>query len=249
VFQPQSLKAEDAIDRVASTGADAMVVAAYGLILPSALLTCTRFGAFNIHASLLPRWRGAAPIQRALLAGDGESGISIMKMDEGLDTGPILAQRSVPIDPADDAGSLHDKLAELGARMMADVMSGLPEASLLARAQPSSGITYASKIEKAELSLDWSRPARELERAVRGFSPSPGATAVVASEPLKIRRARVVAGVGEPGALLRGEADSIVVACGQGALQLTEVQRPGGRRMSAEEFLRGRSLAARGPRE
>ena len=243
VFQPQNLRTKDAVDRVAGAGADLLVVAAYGLILPAALLTCTRFGAFNIHASLLPRWRGAAPIQRALLAGDRESGISIMKMDEGLDTGPILAQRSTPIEPEDDAGSLHDKLASLGAEMMADVLSGLPESGRFARPQPESGVTYARKIEKADLSLDWSSPAQQLERAVRAFSPSPGATAVVGNELLKIRRARVAPGVGEPGVLLRAEGKSIVVACGEGALEVTELQRPGGRRMSAEEFLRGRAFA------
>ena len=140
-------------------------------------------------------------------------------------------------------GHLHDKLASLGAEMMADVLSGLPESDRLARPQPDSGVTYARKIEKADLSLDWSRPSQQLERAVRAFSPSPGATAAVGNELLKIRRARAVAGVGEPGMLLRAEGDSIVVACGEGALQVTELQRPGGRRMSAEEFLRGRAFA------
>ena len=246
VFQPQSLKQKDAIDRVTGAVADVLVVAAYGLMVPAALLASQRYGALNIHASLLPRWRGAAPIQRALLAGDRESGISIMKMDEGLDTGPIVLQRSVPIEPTDDAGSLHDKLASLGAEMTVEVLSGLPDSAMLARSQPASGITYARKIEKAELALDWSRPAQELERVVRAFSPSPGATAVVANEALKIRLARIVGGIGEPGRLLRAEDDSIIVACGEEALQLMEVQRPGGRRMTAAEFLRGRALA--GPR-
>ena len=246
MFQPQSLKQKDAIDRVTGAVADVLVVAAYGLMVPAALLASQRYGALNIHASLLPRWRGAAPIQRALLAGDRESGISIMKMDEGLDTGPIVLQRSVPIEPTDDAGSLHDKLASLGAEMTVEVLSGLPDSAMLARSQPASGITYARKIEKAELALDWSRPAQELERVVRAFSPSPGATAVVANEALKIRLARIVGGIGEPGRLLRAEDDSIIVACGEEALQLMEVQRPGGRRMTAAEFLRGRALA--GPR-
>jgi methionyl-tRNA formyltransferase len=240
VFQPQSLRSKDAIEQVAGTRADALIVAAYGLMIPAPLLTCFPLGALNIHASLLPRWRGAAPIQRALLAGDAESGVSIMKMDEGLDTGPIFAQRAVPIGSDEDAGSLHDKLALLGSEMLAEVLTALAGGGLPARPQIETGVTYAHKISKSDLSLEWSREARELERAVRAFSPSPGATGRVENEPLKIRRARLVSASGRPGELLQGQDGSMIVACGREALQLIEVQRPGGRRMSAEEFLRGR---------
>jgi methionyl-tRNA formyltransferase len=242
LFQPATLKAADAVAHVAGTHPDVLVVAAYGLILPQALLNCARLGALNIHASLLPRWRGAAPIQRALLAGDGETGISIMQMEEGLDTGPVLAQRRVPIGPTEDAGSLHDKLAALGAEMMQGVLFRLESSVMSAQPQPESGVTYARKIEKADLFLRWSRPAEELERVVRAFRPSPGAVAMLKGESLKVWQASVTSDRGEPGTLLEAQGSSIVVACGEGALSLTEVQRAGGKRMSTEEFLRGHAL-------
>jgi methionyl-tRNA formyltransferase len=244
LFQPSTLKASDAVSRVVAMNADALVVAAYGLILPAALLACARLGALNIHASLLPRWRGAAPIQRALLAGDSETGICIMRVDEGLDTGPVLAQRHVPIDPTDDAGSLHDKLATLGAEMMNRVLSSLESGGVHAEPQPEAGVTYARKIEKEDLLLRWSRPAEELERVVRAFRPSPGAATTLNGEPLKVWRAEIAPGAGEPGRLLQIQSDAIVVACGRGALRLMEVQRSGGKRMSVGDFLRGRALAA-----
>jgi methionyl-tRNA formyltransferase len=222
---------------------DALVVAAYGLLLPPALLEVGRHGAFNIHASLLPRWRGAAPIQRAILAGDGETGISIMKMDAGLDTGAVVLQRRVAIEADDDAGTLHDKLAALGGAAIVDALALIESGRAVLTPQPADGVTYASKIGKPETRLLWSRPAFELERAVRAFRPWPGAVALLAGEALKIWRARVVAGRGAPGAVLHTGSD-LVVACGADALAISELQRPGSRRLDAREFLRGHRLAA-----
>jgi methionyl-tRNA formyltransferase len=239
LFQPPSLKNE--AERVRAAHADALVVAAYGLLLPSPVLEAPRHGAFNIHASLLPRWRGAAPIQRALLAGDRETGISIMQMDAGLDTGPVLAQQRVPISAEDDAGTLHDKLAALGATTMVAALGDIEAGAARPVPQPTSGVTYAAKIQKGEIRLDWTRSALELERAVRAFRPAPGATAQLGGEALKIWRARVVEASGAPGTLL-GTQNRLIVACGANALQIDELQRAGGRRMSAAEFLRGRPL-------
>jgi methionyl-tRNA formyltransferase len=174
VFQPESLKGGQAAERVLAARPDALVVAAYGLLLPPALLQAGRYGALNIHASLLPRWRGAAPIQRALLAGDRETGISIMQMDAGLDTGPVLRQERIAIAADEDAGTLHDKLASLGARLIVRALAEIEAGDAVAAPQPAGGVTYAAKIDKRETRLDWSRPARELERAVRAFRPAPG---------------------------------------------------------------------------
>jgi len=243
VFQPESLKSPEAAARLRAARPDAVVVAAYGVLLPPSFLDIAPLGALNIHASLLPRWRGAAPIQRALLAGDRETGVSIMRMDAGLDTGPVLAQRSVPIAEDEDAGTLHDKLAALGADMMAMTLAELQEGRARAVPQPEAGVTYARKIEKEEARLDWSRSAVELERVVRAFRPSPGAYSSLEGEPLKIWRARVRDDRGAPGAVLRVQDNAIVVGCGQGALEVTELQRPGARRLHAAEFLRGRALA------
>ena len=237
--QPERLHAE-VVERMRALRADALIVAAYGLLLPQSALDAAVHGAWNIHASLLPRWRGAAPIQRALLAGDHETGVSIMKMDAGLDTGAVLAQRRVPIAD-DDAGSLHDKLAALGAQMMTDALSEIAAGTARPQPQPAGGITYARKIEKREALLDWMRPAVELERSVRAFHPSPGAGTLLRGEPLKIWRARVAQGSGQPGELLEAERD-LVVACGEGALQILELQRSGGKRLDAAQFLRGRPL-------
>ncbi len=242
VFQPASLKPSEHVERVRAARADALVVAAYGLILPPAMLSASRFGAINIHASLLPRWRGAAPIQRALLAGDTRTGVSIMQMDAGLDTGPVFAQRAVGIDPGDDAGTLHDKLAELGAAMIVEVLAEIVAGRLPPVPQPESGVSYARKIEKGETRLDWRRPAAELERAVRAFRPAPGAWTTLEAEPLKIWRARVVDGAGSPGTVLQGE-NRLIVGCGDGALAIEELQRGGGKRLAVSEFLRGRTLA------
>jgi methionyl-tRNA formyltransferase len=226
---------------VRAAQADALVVAAYGLLLPQAVLDAAPLGAFNIHASLLPRWRGAAPIQRALLAGDRDTGISIMQMDAGLDTGPLIAQHRLPISADDDFGTLHDKLATLGADAMLSALSDVEAGRARAVAQPATGVTYAAKIDKRETRLDWTRPAAELERAVRAFRPAPGASAEVGGELLKVWRASVVDLRGVPGMVLDRE-NLVVVACGEHALQIQELQRPGGRRMSAAEFLRGRPL-------
>jgi methionyl-tRNA formyltransferase len=222
--------------------ADAMVVAAYGLILPQSLLNATTHGVLNIHASLLPRWRGAAPIQRALLAGDAETGISIMKMDAGLDTGPVLARKGLPITAEDDAGSLHDKLAALGAQMIVAALADVASGQALAVPQPESHATYARKIEKGEATLDWSRPAEELERAVRAFRPSPGASTMLGGDSIKVWRASEREESGGSGLLLRIDDGALVIGCGRNALRVTEIQRPGGRRLTTAEFLRGRAL-------
>jgi methionyl-tRNA formyltransferase len=237
--QPERLDNE-AIERMRALRADALIVAAYGLLLPESALDAALHGAWNIHASLLPRWRGAAPIQRALLAGDSESGVSIMKMDAGLDTGAVLAQRRVSIAD-DDAGSLHDKLAALGAEMMTHALAEIAAGTARPGPQPRVGITYARKIEKREALLDWKHPAAQLERAVRAFNPSPGASTLLGAEPLKIWRARLAHGSGKPGEVLEADRD-LVVACGERALQVLELQRSGGKRLDATQFLRGRPL-------
>ena len=241
LHQPERLHAEDT-ERLKATRSDALVVAAYGLLLPQPVLAVTTHGAWNIHASLLPRWRGAAPIQRALLADDRETGISIMKMDAGLDTGPVLAQRHVPISDDDDAGSLHDKLAALGAEMMVAALGEIEAGRARPAPQPADGVTYARKIEKREALLNWGRPAAELALAVRAFNPAPGAATVLEGEPLKVWRARLAAGKGQPGEVLRA-GHELVVACGEDALQILELQRSGGKRLDAGQFLRGRPLA------
>jgi methionyl-tRNA formyltransferase len=243
VFQPINLKSPQDIARVSAANADALVVAAYGLILPPSALQAGRHGAFNIHASLLPRWRGAAPIQRALLAGDRESGVSIMQMDAGLDTGPVLSRHPVPITPDDDAGTLHDKLAAVGAEAIVTALADLEAGRARPVPQPPTGATYAAKIEKSDTRLDWKQPAAALERAVRAFRPVPGAYGQLEGEPVKIWRARVVEGAGAPGNVLQ-TGDDIVIACGDAALAVSELQRAGGRRLSAKEFLRGHRLSA-----
>jgi methionyl-tRNA formyltransferase len=241
VYQPETLKSDDVRSRLLATRADALIVAAYGLILPRAVLDAFPLGAVNIHASLLPRWRGAAPIQRAILAGDRETGISIMQMDEGLDTGPVLMQEMIPILPQDDAGTLHDKLAALGARMIVAALEGVAQRTLEGRIQPAQGVTYAPKIAKAEAVLDWHRSAEELERVVRAFRPVPGASTNLEGQPLKIWRARVHQGTAEPGTIRAAEG-ALIAGCGSGLLEIQELQRSGGRRLSAEEFLRGYRL-------
>ena len=244
VFQPPTLKDDAAQQRLRDVGADAMIVAAYGLILPQAVLDTPRLGCINIHASLLPRWRGAAPIQRALLAGDRETGVCIMQMDAGLDTGAVLHRASLPIDDDDTAASLHDKLAELGARLIVEALAKSP---LTPTAQPDQGATYAAKIDKAEAWLDWLLPASQLARQVRAFNPFPGAAARVGGNPLKVWRAEVesVDGIqADPGTVLAADKAGIVVACGQGALRLTELQKAGGKRLPVAQYLGGSPLAA-----
>jgi methionyl-tRNA formyltransferase len=241
VFQPTTLKGSEDAGRVAAAAPDALVVAAYGLILPPAVLAMAPKGALNIHASLLPRWRGAAPIQRAILAGDRESGVSIMQMEAGLDTGPVLSRHPVAIAADDDAGSLHEKLAALGAEAIVSALVEVEAGRAMFTPQPSAGVTYAAKIDKRESRLDWTQPATLLERVVRAFRPAPGAYALLDGEPVKIWRARVVGGHGQPGEVTAA-GDEIVIACGEAALAVSELQRAGGRRLSAKEFLHGHRL-------
>jgi methionyl-tRNA formyltransferase len=239
VLQPATLKTPEAQAEIRALAPDALVVAAYGLILPQAVLDLPRLGAINIHASLLPRWRGAAPIHRALLAGDRETGISIMRMEAGLDTGPVFLREAVTILPDDTAGTLHDRLAALGARLVVDALDGLARGTLTATAQPAEGVTYAAKLHKDEARIDWRRPAAEIERQVRAFNPFPGAAARVRGTEVKLWRAATADGAGEPGAVIEIDSTSIVVAGGGGALRLEELQRAGGKRLPARDFLRG----------
>jgi methionyl-tRNA formyltransferase len=214
-----------------------MVVAAYGLILPPWVLALPRLGCVNIHGSLLPRWRGAAPIQRAIEAGDAETGITIMQMDAGLDTGPMLLEGRTPIGADETAATLHDRMAALGAALVVQALDGLPQGRLPARAQPDAGVTYARKIEKSEAAIDWRCSAVELERRLRAFDPFPGCSAELAGQAVKVWRGRVVAGHGVPGQVLEAGPGHLVVACGDAALELLELQLPGGRRIAARDFL------------
>jgi methionyl-tRNA formyltransferase len=244
VHQPPSLKTEEARRPLREAAADVMVVAAYGLILPQAVLNLPRLGCLNIHASLLPRWRGAAPIQRALLAGDKETGITIMQMDAGLDTGPMLLARALPIAPDDTAQTLHDKLAALGAALIVQALDGLARGSLAPRPQPTEGVTYAAKLDKTEARIDWRQPAAEIARAVRAFNPSPGAYTRLGDTTIKVWAARPENGAGAaPGTVLEASPAGIRVACGQGSLRLEILQKSGGKRLAAGEFLRGFALA------
>ena len=242
VFQPPTLRDAAAQARLQAVGADAMIVAAYGLILPQAVLDLPRFGCINIHASLLPRWRGAAPIQRAILAGDAESGVCIMQMEAGLDTGPVLLSAALPIAADETAGSLHDRLAELGAGLIVAALDKLP---LAPTPQADCGVTYAAKIEKSEAMLDWNQSAQQLARQVRAFNPFPGALATLGQLSVKVWRASAEAGEGSPGTILAGDRAGILVACGEGALRLAELQKAGGKRLSAAQFLAGASSSLR----
>lgn len=239
VFQPLSLRDAAAQERIAAVAAEVMVVAAYGLILPQSVLDLPRHGCINIHASLLPRWRGAAPIQRALLAGDAETGVCIMQMEAGLDTGPVLLRGVLPIADDDNASTLHDRLAELGARLVVEALDGLP---LPAVPQPVEGVTYAHKIEKAEALVDWRRSADELDRHIRAFNPFPGALAMFGGQTVKLWRALPTQGAGEPGEIIEVNRQAVIVACGQGALALGELQKAGGKRLPAQQFLAGHPL-------
>ncbi|GAP37770.1 methionyl-tRNA formyltransferase [Piscinibacter sakaiensis] len=255
VAQPRSLRlagrypdeAAAARAQLEAARPDAMVVAAYGLILPAWVLALPRLGCLNIHASLLPRWRGAAPIHRAIEAGDTETGITIMQMDEGLDTGPMLLREAVAIAPDDRTGTLHDRLAALGARLLLDALPRWAEGRLPAQAQPPEGVTYAAKVDKAEAVVDWAAPAAVIERRLRAFDPAPGASTTLGGEVLKLWAARVEAGAAPPaapGTVLSATDDGLRVACGEGVLCLTEVQRAGGRRGPVRALLQARPLAA-----
>ena len=244
VHQPSSLKTEEARQPIAELRPDVMVVAAYGLILPQAALDLPRLGCLNIHASLLPRWRGAAPIQRAILAGDAATGVTIMRMEAGLDMGPMLLKESLSIARTDTAGSLHDKLAMLGARLIVEALPSLARGELSDEIQPAEGVTYADKLDKAEAGLDWRQSAVRLDRAIRAFNPFPGAAACIDGQTVKIWSAEPVSGSGEPGRILAAGSEGIVVACGEGALRLTALQKAGGKRLPAADFLRGFALKA-----
>ncbi|WP_039011613.1 methionyl-tRNA formyltransferase [Cupriavidus sp. IDO] len=256
VLQPRSLRRQGkypeeagaAVDALADIAPDVMVVAAYGLILPTEVLTLPRLGCLNIHGSLLPRWRGAAPIHRAIEAGDAETGITLMQMDEGLDTGAMLTREAVPIGPDDSTGTLHDTLAALGGRMIVDALKQLAEGrALAATPQPEDGVTYAEKIGKDEAPLDLRRPATALANQVRAFNPFPGATVQVGDTVIKCWKALpLAAGSSLPhpaGTVLASDAGGVIIACGDGsALQVTELQKPGGRRQPAQQFLQGMPL-------
>jgi methionyl-tRNA formyltransferase len=244
VFQPASLKEDGAIARIAAARPEVLVVAAYGLLLPRQALTVAPGGALNIHASLLPRWRGAAPIQRALLAGDRETGITIMQMDEGLDTGPLLARHPVAIEAGDDGGTLHDKLAALGAHAIVLALADVAAGRAKPVPQPAAGASYARKIGGEDCEIAWERPCADIERQVRALRPAPGARTQLGSMPVKIWRAHCSAGSGAPGTVLRAGADGIEVACADRSLTVTELQRAGGRRLAVAEFLRGSPTAA-----
>ena len=245
VVQPPSLKSEEARAPLLAIPLDVLVVAAYGLILPPAVLSWPRLGCLNIHASLLPRWRGAAPIQHAILAGDAATGITIMQMDAGLDTGPTLSTAETPIQPSDTAGALGERLAGIGAAAIVATLQEIErEGSLTATPQPAEGATYAAKIDTAQAFLDWSQPAAILERKVRAFDPAPGARFALAGDAVKVWSAEVAAGAGEPGTVLAVTGDALEVACSEGSLRLRTVQPAGGKRMAGGAFAAGRRLAA-----
>lgn len=235
VRHPVSLRSETAANDFAELGADVAVVVAYGLILPQAILDAPRLGCLNIHASLLPRWRGAAPIHRAILSGDVETGICIMQMEAGLDTGPVLTRASTPIGAEETTADLHDRLAAMGSALIVQTLAALP---LPAVPQAAEGITYAAKIDKSEARIDWSRPATEVDRQIRGLSPFPGAWCDIGGERVKMLRSRLAPGQGQPGQVLHG----LTIACGNGAVEVTLAQREGKKPMAAEEILRGFSL-------
>ncbi|WP_428481131.1 methionyl-tRNA formyltransferase [Pyruvatibacter mobilis] len=246
VRTPEKLRDDAAQEAFRALDLDAAIVAAYGLILPQPILDAPRLGCLNIHASLLPRWRGAAPIQRAIMAGDSETGVAIMQMEKGLDTGPVLLMERTPIGAQETAGELHDRLSAIGAGLMVRALAALERDSLEATPQPEYGVTYADKIDKAEARIDWTRPAHELDGHIRGLSPFPGAWCEVEKDGgkrqrVKVLRAVPVDGSGTPGAALD---DALTIACGDGALRLTQVQRAGKGVQQAEEFLRGFPVAA-----
>jgi methionyl-tRNA formyltransferase len=239
VAQPATLKTAEGRAALAEWRPELLVVVAYGLILPSVVLELPKFGCLNIHGSLLPRWRGAAPIQRAILAGDTETGVTIMQMDAGLDTGPMLLERRHPIGIHDTAGDVHDALSELGAAALIEAIDGMVSRRLIPRPQPVEGVSYAAKIEKSEAPLDWTASAADLDRRIRAFNPWPMCETAFAGETLRILRAAVVSGSGEhavPGTLLGLADDGLRVACGRGVLAVRELQRAGKRPVSARDF-------------
>jgi len=243
VLTPKSLKTPEALEEFCAHEADAAVVVAYGMILPQAILDAPKLGCFNLHASLLPRWRGAAPINRAIMAGDAESGVMVMKMDVGLDTGDVAMGERLPITDAMTASDLHDRLARLGADLMVRAMAALERGALQLRKQGEQGVTYAAKIEKAEARIDWNKSARDVLRHIHGLSPFPGAWSEIAGEGdsarVKILRCELAKGSGAPGSVLD---DQLTIACGDGAIRIVELQRAGKAPIKAAEFLRGTPL-------
>ena len=240
VLHPASLKGEEAAETFRGLNADVAIIVAYGLLLPKAILEAPTHGCLNLHASLLPRWRGAAPINRAIMAGDAETGAMVMRMDEGLDTGPVALAERVPIGPDATAGELHDQLAVVGADLMGRALAALERGSLDFKPQPEAGATYAKKIEKGETRIDWSRPAADVHNHIRGLSPFPGAwfEFVTEGKPARVKVIRSTRGDGKgaPGTVLD---DQLTIACGDGAVRLLQVQRAGAKAMNTEEFLRG----------
>ena len=251
VAQPATLKTEEGRAPLLAWKPDVLVVVAYGLILPPFALTIPRLGCVNIHASLLPRWRGAAPIQRAILAGDAETGVTIMQMEAGLDTGPLLLKRTIPIGPDDSGGSLHDRLADLGANVIVEALDGLASGTIKPEPQPEDGATYAAKLEKSEARIDWTARANEIERKVRAFNPWPIAEGRYEGEQLRILRAKAEMeesdrlGGQPPGTILSASERCLLVQCGMGRLAIFEVQRPGKRPVSARDFANTAALVGR----
>ncbi|HWK96376.1 MAG TPA: methionyl-tRNA formyltransferase [Pseudolabrys sp.] len=239
VLTPKSLRNDEAQAEFAAFNADAAIVVAYGLILPKPILDAPRLGCFNVHASLLPRWRGAAPIHRAIMAGDAETGVTIMQMDEGLDTGAMTMREAMPIAADATTGELHDALAAMGARLMPVALAAADRGSLKPTPQPAEGVTYAEKISKSESRIDWSRPAHDVHNHIRGLSPFPGAWFEFDGARVKVLRSTLGSGSGAPGTALD---DALTIACGDGAVRLVQVQREGKKAMSAEEFLRGNTV-------
>ncbi len=240
VHQPERLKDPATHGPLIAAGADVLVVAAYGLILPQAVLDIPKHGCLNIHASLLPRWRGAAPIQRCLEAGDAETGVTIMRMEAGLDTGPMLLTETIKVGAGETASTLHDQLVALGGRLIVEALRQIE--TLAPAAQPAEGVTYAHKIDKAEAAIDWRRPASEIERRIRAFDPFPGCTSQLGDTTIKLWRALPAEGNGQPGEILAVSPLGITVACGEGAVKLVEMQKPGGRRLASADFLSGFAL-------
>jgi len=236
VLTPKTLRTDDALAEFKAFKADAAVVVAYGMILPKAILDAPRLGCFNVHASLLPRWRGAAPINRAIMAGDKESGVTIMQMDEGLDTGAMAMREALPILPDMTAGDLHDELAKLGAELMPRALAAAERRTLALTPQPQDGVTYAEKISKAETRVDWSKPAHDVHNHMRGLSPFPGAWFELDGVRIKVLRTTLANGSGALGTALD---DNLTIACGDGAVRLIQIQRAGKQPMSADDFLRG----------
>lgn len=237
VRTPLSLRTAEAVDELRSFSPDVAVVAAYGLILPQAILDVPTLGCLNIHASLLPRWRGAAPIQRAIMAGDAETGVCIMRMEAGLDTGPVLLRSATRIGPHDTAGSLHDRLGAMGAEAIVDALARI--GTLATHPQPDEGVTYAAKIEKSETRVDWSLPATRVDRLIRGMAPFPGAWTEIGGGRVKLLLSETADGSGVPGEVI----GDLVIACGEGAVRVLEVQRAGRGVMDAASFLRGTPVA------